>query len=136
MTGTAREHEPEINRRPTINRGHIKKRNYRQPLLEKQTHDLNKMMEYVSDCARYSRKSFAVHQKRLAVDEKRFQLEEEKFRFERQMRLEEQELRCKQLQLKLQMLDYKKQKLDFKMGRATTEQTEKRYDTCCSNEEI
>ncbi|XP_062541677.1 uncharacterized protein LOC134209684 [Armigeres subalbatus] len=67
-------------------RGRTTKRNFRKALLEKQTDDLCKIKRHVSDCARYARKSYDLHEKRFALETNRFELEEEKFRFKKQMR--------------------------------------------------
>lgn len=101
----------------TRGRGRANKRNFRKVLLEKQTDDLCKMKRYVSDCARYARKSCNLHEKRLALEEKRFHLEEEKFRFEKQVLLEKQNHKYELLQYHLQMLEFKKEKLDFERRR-------------------
>ncbi|XP_065088050.1 uncharacterized protein LOC135709586 [Ochlerotatus camptorhynchus] len=92
----------------TSGRGRATKQNYRKNLLEKQTDDLSKMKLHVSDCARYSRKSYDLHKKRFELEMKRFQLDEEKINFNKQMLLEKQKHKSQQLQ-------YKKQKLDFEI---------------------
>ncbi|XP_058827774.1 uncharacterized protein LOC131687696 [Topomyia yanbarensis] len=101
-------------------RGRSNNRNYRKALLEKQTNDLNKMKRHVSDCARYSRKSYDLQQQRFDLEKKRFKLEEEKFHFKKQLLLEKQKYKSQQLQCQLQLLAYKKQKLDHEMGWTTT----------------
>lgn len=98
-------------------RGRTTKRNFRKALLEKQTDDLCKIKRHVSDCARYARKSYDLHEKRFALETNRFELEEEKFRFKKQMILDKEKNRNQQLDYQLQMLQYKKQKLDFEMRR-------------------
>lgn len=117
---SARENGGERGDQPTPLRRRVNKRNYRKTLLEKQTKDLGKMKAYVSDCARYARKSFAIHQQRCAVEEKRLSLDVEKFQFEKQMRLEELKQREQHLQLKLKTLELKKRKLDLQMGQTAS----------------
>ncbi|XP_062538726.1 uncharacterized protein LOC134206998 [Armigeres subalbatus] len=121
---STRTSETENEHRSTRNRGRVNQRNYRKALLEKQTNDLKELKEHVSACARYSRKSFMVHEKRFGLEQRRFQLEEEKFQFEKQIRLEEQKRWTKQLQLKRKILNYKRRKLDFEMGRTTIDALE------------
>lgn len=124
----ARADETEGGQPAVRGRGRATKRNYRKVLLEKQTDDLSKMNRHVSDCARYSRKSYALHEKRLAIETKRFHLEEEKFRFKKEMLLEKQKQQSQQLEYQLQLLQYKKQKLDFEMGRTTAGSTDAQDD--------
>ncbi|XP_058818986.1 uncharacterized protein LOC131681904 [Topomyia yanbarensis] len=105
-------------------RGRMTNRNYSKVLLEKQTDDLSKMKRHVSDCARYSRKSYDLQGMRFELEKKRLQLDEEKILFKKRMLLEKQKSKSQQLQCQLQLLQYKKQKLDFEMGRTTTINTD------------